>query len=300
MSGHGLSVTVLTYGAIVQDVRLDGVAHGLTVGSDLLTDYENEMRYFGCVVGPVANRLQNAEATIDGKPHRFEANLNGRHTLHSGTTGAQSQVWFIDEITENGLALSLILPNGHGGFPGNRRIEALYEIISGPTLRLTLTTTTDAPSIANATNHSYWNLDGSNDISGHSIAITANSYLPTDDIDALVTGEIRDVTGTPYDLREMTPLTPAKPPLDHTFCVARNRGALMEYLKLTSASGVAMSVATTEAGVHIYDARDAGYCGVAIEAQGWPDAPNKSGFPSIEIAPDKPAVQITEWRFSKG
>ena len=299
LSAHGLSATILTYGAIVQDVRLDGIAHSLTIGSDRLDDYENDMRYYGCVVAPVANRLRDASATIDGVKHQFEANQHGKHTLHSGTNGAHAFVWQIDDKSQNCLFLSHKMTDVHGGFPANRTITARFEITAGPTLRLTLTTTTDAPSIANATNHSYWNLDGSGKIAGHQIRVDADHYLPTDDVDSLVTGEVRPVAGTDYDFRSFAPLVPENPPLDHTFCVAPEQRDLTECMFLTGASGLSMTVATTEAGVHIYDARDAQYPGIAIEAQGWPDAPNQPDFPSIEVTPDAPVVQITEWRFAK-
>ncbi|MDB4213820.1 galactose mutarotase [Octadecabacter sp.] len=297
LAAHGLSVTILTLGAILQDVRLDGIDHGLTVGSDKLADYEGSMKYHGCVAAPVVNRLQNATAVIDGRTHQFEANLNDRHTLHSGAGGAQFHVWTVTESAPDHLTLSHDMPHGRGGFPGNRTIKAQFEIHSGPVLRLTLTTTTDRPSIANATNHSYWNLDGAADFGGHQLQITAPSYLPTDDVDMLVTGEVCDVARTAYDFRKMKVLTAGSPPLDTTFCVASRRWELTECLTLSGRNGVTMKVATTEAGMHVYDGRDTGYSGLAIEAQGWPDAPNNAGFPSIQITPDAPAIQITEWRF---
>lgn len=299
LSAHGLSVTVLTYGAIVQDVRLDGVQHSLTVGSGRLCDYESNMQYFGCVVAPVANRLRDARAVIDGKIHRFDANMDGQHTLHSGSTGAHRFVWQIDEISESGCTLSLKMPDGQGGFPGKREISASFEILPGPALRLTLTTITDAPSIANATNHSYWNLDGSGNFGGHHIKIAADTFLPTNPDTTLVTGAVQPVDRTPFDLRDWTSIAPAKPTFDHTFCVARNRRALTECLWLRGASGLTMTVATTEPGMHIYDGRDSGHNAIAVEAQGWPDAPNNANFPGIEITPDAPAVQTTEWRFSR-
>jgi len=296
--GHGLSATVLSLGAIVQDVRLDGVDHGLTLGSNNVADYEGAMIFNGSLVAPVANRLGNASAQINGKSHQFETNLNGRHTLHSGSAGTQKFIWQIDESSQIHLILSHVMPDGQGGFPGHRVITARYDLLDGPALRLTITTTTDAPTIANATNHSYWNLDGTTTFDGHLMRIAADQYLPTD-ADALVTGDICDVTDTAYDFRQPSPLRTNTPPLDNTFCVAKGRRDLTECFWVQGACGARMAVATTEAGVHVYDARHAGHTGFAIEAQMWPDAPNHPNFPSIEITPDSPAVQMTEWRFSK-
>ena len=296
LSAHGLHVTILTYGAIVQDVRLDGVDHSLTIGSDMISDYESAMQYFGCVVAPVANRLSEASAVIAGERHTLEANLEGQHTLHGGSRGAQSHVWKVVDSGMDFVVLSHVMPNLRSGFPGNRTIVAHFSLSEGPTLQLLLTTTTDAPSIANATNHSYWNLNEGSGIRGHVLKIAADHYLPTDH-QGLVTGEIRTVSGTSYDFRSFVPLTPTDPPLDHTFCVALQRGQVLPRLWVEGTSGVSMTVSTSEPGIHIYDARDSAYCGIAIEAQSWPDAPNKPAFPGIEVTPDKPVVQVTEWRF---
>jgi aldose 1-epimerase len=302
LTRDGLGATILTYGAVLQNVRLDGVAHGLTLGSECLRDYEGNMGFHGSIVGPVANRLTDATAPIAGTSHRFDSNFMNRHTLHSGSAGIHDKVWHIDECTDYSLILSHELPDAQGGFPGNRRMTALFEILSDQRLRLTLTTTTDAPSLVNATNHSYWNLDGSDHMHDHSLRVDADRYLATDHSD-IPTGDIRLVAGTPYDFQRAKPIGPNAPPLDHTFCVADGRRDLCDCMVLTGASGLSMRVATTEPGVHLYDARAAQrpgkpkFEGLAIECQGWPDAPNKAGFPSIEITPDTPVVQITQWQF---
>lgn len=297
IAAHGLRATILTLGAILQDVRLDGVDHSLTIGSNDLADYEGAMKYFGCIVAPVANRISNATTVINAEHHQFEPN-QPPHTLHSGSTGAFQSVWHIDEAGQNRVVLSIILPDGLGGFPGTRHIKAGFEIVEGPALRLTITTTTDAPSIVNATNHSYWNLDGTADSGAHRLRLAADHVLPVDDA-SLVTGEVADVTDTAFDFRTAKPITPDAPPLDNTFCVAHDRRDLTECAWIMGASGITMAVSTTEAGVHIYDGRDSGYQGIAVEAQGWPDAPNHPHFPRIDITPDAPVVQVTQWRFSR-
>lgn len=298
-----LSATILTLGAILQDLRLTGVPHALTLGSDSIADYEDTMGFHGSVVGPVVNRLTDAKAPINGQTHHFETNLAKRHTLHSGSAGTHSKVWQVEEHSNDTATLTHKMPHGEGGFPGNRILTARYDLID-TTLRLTLTTTTDAPSLANVTNHSYWNLDGTDHMRDHTIEVAANDYLPSD-AHFIPTGEIAPVDNTPYDLRLAKALTPAKPPLDNTFCVARARRPLTHCGTLRGASGVIMEVATTEPGFHLYDARAAQrpsrpfYEGLAIECQGWPDAPNRADFPAIEVRPDQPVVQITQWRFSK-
>lgn len=297
ITGHGLTVTILNYGAIVQDVRLDGVDHSLTVGSDDMADYEGAMLYHGAIVGPVANRISGAQAVINGKTYTFDANDNGRNTLHGGYSGLHQKLWQIDDIGENYVTLSLFLPDGSDGLPGNREILARVEILAGPAMRLTLTTTSDADSLINLTNHSYWTLDGAGHMNDHTLRIAADQYLPTDTA-TITTGEIAEVAGTDFDFRTPRPLTLGHPPTDHTFCLARERRALTDVLWLSAKSGLTMTVSTTEAGVHVYDDRPE-YAAIVIEAQGWPDAPNKPQFPSVAITPDAPVIQTTQWRFSR-
>ncbi|MFM2354595.1 MAG: aldose 1-epimerase, partial [Pseudomonadota bacterium] len=57
-----LSATILTYGATLQDVRLAGTPWPLTLGADSVSAYETRFRYFGAIVGPVANRIAGAAA----------------------------------------------------------------------------------------------------------------------------------------------------------------------------------------------------------------------------------------------
>lgn len=297
LSGHGLKVTILTYGAIVQDVRLDGVDHSLTVGSNNMIDYEGAMRYHGALIGPIANRISGGTAQVNGAVCQFDRNQDGTHTLHGGKDGLHRKVWKINAKSKIIVEMSLFLPSGKDGLPGNRTITATFEILSGPTLRLTVKTESDAESLINITNHSYWTLDGSGRMSGHTLRIAADAYLPTDD-QTITTGEIADLAGSDFDFRTARPITFRAPPIDHTFCLSNRRRALTDVLWLRAKSGLAMTVATTETGIHVYDDRP-NHGAIAIEAQGWPDAPNKPHFPSVAITPESPVIQITQWQFSK-
>lgn len=305
LTAGGLSVALLSWGAVVQSVRLAGVGHDLTLGSDRLADYEGAMRHHGPVIGPVVNRLSGATAPLDGGTLRFEANLDGRHCLHSGAAGTHLKVWDLLEAGPDHALLALDLPAGEGGFPGNRRLEARFTLAPPATLRLELTAQTDAPTLFNATNHSYWNLDGTPDWAGHRLRIAAEAMLPTDALFA-PTGEIRPVAGTEFDFRSPRAIAPGAPPLDNCFCLSRGQAALRPVLWLAGRSGVTMEVATTEPGVQVYDGRGAlrpghgAYEGIAVETQGWPDAPNRPGFPPVRLAPGAGLRQITEWRFSRG
>ena len=299
-----LTASVITKGATLQSVRLAGVAYDLTLGSDRLSDYEGKMRHHGSLVAPVVNRFSGARAPIGGKIFQFEANQAGKHTLHCGASGTQHKVWQLAEATATMARLTLELPAGEGNFPGNRHVEATFSVADGNALRLDVTATTDALTLFNAANHSYWNLDGSATWAGHKLRIAAFAYLPTTP-DFTPTGEICDVTGTEYDFRKLRTISPGAPLFDHNFCLSQGSVPLRDVLWLTGTSGLAMTIATTEAGIQVYDGRNAfrpghgAHEGLAIEAQNWPDAPNQPGFPSVELNAGATYRQTTEWRFAK-
>lgn len=301
IAAGGLTVAVLTWGAVLQSVRLAGVGHDLTLGSDRLSDYEGAMAYHGSLIAPVANRIGGARAPFGAGVLHLPAN-EGANCLHSGPAGTQEKVWTLAAHGDDFVTLTCDLPDGEGGLPGNRRLTARFSVAPPATLRLEVTATTDAPTLMNVANHSYWTMDGGADWSGHRLQIAADHWLPTDA--ALIpTGEIVPTAGSAMDFAAPRTITPGAPALDTCFCLAPTRRALTPVLWLTGASGLAMELATTEPGVQVYDGRQAirpgrGPCeGLAIEPQFWPDAPNRPGFPPIRLDPGQPWEQISEWRF---
>jgi aldose 1-epimerase len=297
LAAGDLQVEVLTWGAVLNSVRLKGVAHDLTLGSDRLADYEGAMCYYGALIAPNVNRLTDARAPLSDRTLTLQANYNGRHCLHSGDTGTHFKNWRVLRATQTEALLAVDLPDGEGGFSGNRHLEALFQLEAPATLRLTVTATTDAETVINTANHSYWNLDGSGTISGHELQLAAESYLPVN-ADFVATGEVRPARGM-FDFRKPKPVAPHQPDLDNCFCVSRTREALRDVLWLRGQSGVSMTLATTEAGVQVYDCRHDGFKALAIEAHAWPDAPNKPTFAPITLMPGTESRQVTEWRFAR-
>lgn len=303
LTADGISVNVLTLGAIVQDLRLAGIDHGLALGSDQVADYEAGMRYFGAIVGPIANRISNARVRLDGMMYELERNEKGRTHLHSGAEGCHAQIWTITDQTPSSVTLSLTMPDGMAGLPGHREITVTYTVQAPATLTMQMSGTTDATTVMNFASHIYWNLDGTETWEGHSLRMAADHYIPVDET-VCPTGEIADVTGTAMDFRQERALKIGDPALDHNFCLSDAPEDLRDVLWLTGQSGVAMTMATTEPGVQIHDASGSHrpgrpvYEGVVIEPQRWPDAPNNSGFPSIRVMPDQAYSQTTRWRFT--
>jgi len=300
-----LAVTVLTWGAALQDVRLAGIDRSLTLGGDRIEAYQGPMGYFGTVVGPVANRIGGARAVIAGQECRFPAN-EGTTLLHGGARGVQARHWALVAADAAGVQLHLVLEAGEDGFPGRRTITAEYRV-DGAALTLTLTAVTDAPTLMNLAQHGYWNLDGTATVAGHRLRVLADAYLPG--AAGLPTGEVRAVHDG-FELRagRLLDLTEGH---DHNFCLADAPRALTEVAELTGTSGVSLRLATTEPGLQVYDGRTiatapfaghgglpyAAHAALALEPQRWPDAPNNPGFPSIALNPGETYQQETRWTF---
>lgn len=303
-----LAATILTRGAVLQDLRLQGLDYSLTLGGNHIAAYEGPMGYFGALVGPVANRIAGATAEFGGKTCHFPANERG-NLLHSGARGLHTRIWTVDELTEDAVGLRIVLEDGDDGFPGRREIRALFRV-EGATLHMVLTATTDAPTLMNLANHAYWNLDGTATYAGHTLRVGADRYLPVDA--ALIpTGEQRDVSGA-FDLRKTRALDLSEG-YDHNFCVADTPREPTEIAELTGTSGIRMSITTTEPGLQIYCGERlstapwpghggvpyGAYAGLAMEPQRWPDAPHHPAFPTITLAPGETYRQDTRWSFSR-
>lgn len=304
LAAGDLRVDLLTWGAVVQSVRLAGVDHDLTLGSDRLADYQGDMRHHGSLIGPVVNRIGNARVRLGGMMHELERNQDGRISLHSGRNGTHLQVWDLVAASADSATLRITLPDGMCELPGNRVVTAVFTVSAPATLTLEITGTTDDTTIMNFANHCYWNLDGSACWEGNSLRIAADHVLPTDE-DFVPTGEVLPVADTPLDFRDGAVPHPADPPLDNNFCLSEDSQPLRDVLWLAGARGVSMTVATTEPGIQVYDGRYAArpgrenYEGLAIEAQRWPDATNNRQFPSIRLEPGETYHQTTQWRFEK-
>ncbi|MEL6573494.1 MAG: aldose epimerase family protein [Pseudomonadota bacterium] len=298
-----LTVGILTWGAIIHDVRLSGVDRNLTLSADAMADYEGELLHHGSLIGPIANRISNARIKLDGMMYELERNQDGRVHLHSGSQATHRRNWMVADHSDNHVMLSCELPDGSCGLPGNRVVTVTYRVEAPATLVMEITGTTDATTAMNFASHPFWNLDGSETWAGHQVQIAADHYLPVDDF-CCPTGEVADVTGTRFDLRQLRTVVPSEDQFDHNFCLSERNVPLRDVVTLKGASGVTMVMATTAPGLQVYDNENAirlgrqAYEGLVFEAQHWPDAPNHVGFPTIIVTADESYTQTTTWRLS--
>ncbi|MFF9397387.1 aldose epimerase family protein [Streptomyces sp. NPDC014744] len=320
----GTRVRVLTYGGIVQSVEVpdrDGVRAEVALGLPDPAGYEAfPGPYMGALVGRYANRIGGACFELDGRTHRLTRN-EGRNHVHGGARGFDKRVWRAREVA-GGVELSLVSEDGEEGFPGRLTVSAAYTLDEGGALRIAYRATTDAPTVLNLTNHTYWNLAGvgpapvteagtdaegggagSKDALGQVLRIAAGRITPVDG-ESLPTGEFLPVDGTRFDFREPKALGPG---YDHNFVLdgpgADGSGAGPAAELYDPGSGRFLTVTTTEPGLQLYtadhfDGRPFGPCaGIALETQHFPDSPNRPGFPSTVLRPGEEFVSTTVYGF---
>ncbi|MDX6362254.1 MAG: aldose 1-epimerase [Streptomyces sp.] len=298
----GVRVRVLTYGGIVQSVEIpqrwgsagpsdtvDAGTVGVVLGCPDLAGYlAHPEPYFGALVGRYANRIGGGRFPLDGRTYHLAQN-NGANSLHGGERGFDKRVWDAEPV-EHGVRLTRVSPHGEEGFPGRLRVTATYTLDAGGALRIAYEAVTDAPTVVNLTNHTYWNLGGSGNAGGHELRIAAARLTPVD-AEQIPTGAFDAVAGTRFDFRTARKVGAG---YDHNFVLDKGVTASpVEVAELSDpASGRVLSVATTEPGLQLYTADHldetgpfAPGDGIALETQHFPDSPNRPEFPSTELRP---------------
>ena len=309
LSGHGLDAYILTWGATLQDLRLQGYADPLVVGFETLSDYRDHSQHHGVTAGRVINRIGGAKAVISGTEFHLDANQDGRHMLHGGAAGYGSRNWRILDRSETSVTLCLTDPDGTMGFPGTVDATCKYSLVAGPALQIDLSASTDSPTLLNLGHHSYFCVDMSGDIRHQRLRLDAPTYLPAD-ADNLPTGTVADVAATKFDFREERAIGEA---FDHNFCLADARRTAVPVARLKSpVSGISMTLVTSEPGVQFYTGQglsgkgraigghpNTPYSALCLEPQFWPDAPNHPHFPSIALSPNQRYHQTSRFVFSR-
>lgn len=304
--------TVLNYGCIIQSVLApdrDGRRDEITIAHDDIAAFEAGHPYFGALVGRCANRIWGGGFDLDGTRYQLATRPDGAH-LHGGKRGFDKLLFDAQAESTPELArvrFTAVSPDGDEGYPGT--LQVAFELSLDDTNRLSMgfEATTDAPTIVNLTNHTYWNLGGSATIVDHEVRLDASRYMAYDQ-SMVPTGELPAVHDA-FDLREWTRVgagiedaaLEVAGGYDHSFLVdgwseaefaLRPAGAVRSPL-----SGRMMQVSTSYPDIHFYSgnnlSRQNGRGGVPLsgrealcmECQLLPDATNHDNFPSIVLRP---------------
>lgn len=308
--GGGLQAEILTYGSVVQDLRIDGWSTPLVLGFETLEPYLTDSPYFGATAGRCANRITNGKFSIDGKEFQTDQNYLGKHTLHGGSRGVGKRNWTISNISSNSISLKISICDDDMGFPGNMDVKLVYSCLEEGIFDLKFTATTDAPTLCSFAHHSYWNLDGQNHTNDHILQVVANDYVAVDEY-FIPTGDIFSVHGTRFDFRKERPIADENI-IDHNLCLSHSKSPIRQigYLR-SNYSGIQMDLKTTETGLQVYDGNKLNvspkglegrsyseFSGICLEPQSWPDSVNHSTFPDTILRPNQTYEQHTQYVFS--
>jgi len=201
---NGMKVSFINYGAIITQLIVpdkNGTLADVVLGYDSMEGYIKNPGYLGAVIGRNGNRIAGAQITINGVTHQLDKN-EAENNLHAGFNGYDKRMWAakVYEVA-NAVEFSLSSPDGDQGFPGNFNVTVTYTVTDDNEVKINYKGTTDADTIANMTNHSYFNLAGhtTDTILDHILWMKASKYVPVVDSTAIPTGEVATVTGTPMD-----------------------------------------------------------------------------------------------------
>ncbi|MFG6382182.1 MAG: galactose mutarotase [Muribaculum sp.] len=324
-NASGASVTLSSLGAGIVGIVVPDKEGKL---DDVVLGYKNPADYFGdgpCAgktPGRYANRICKGKFSIDGKEYSLAIN-NGPNALHGGPEGFMNRIWKSEAVGSH-VKFTYEAADGEEGYPGAVKATVIYSWNDKNELTIDLKAESDAKTVVNLTNHAYFNLDGENSgsVLDHELQLLASKYLPTDSTQ-IPTGELADVKGTPMDF--LQPKTIGRDinadfealkigkGYDHCWVLDNwHKHTLGKAAVLTAAkSGRVLEVFTTQPGAQVYSGNWLGgspenksgrpyndYDGVAIECQGFPDAPNHRNFPCQLLCPGEEYNQTIVYRFT--
>lgn len=299
-------VEITNYGAAIVSVvvpdrhgKLDHVVLGFPKASAYLED----SCYLGSTIGRYANRISKARFELNGNTFQLEPN-DGLNVNHGGLTGYNKRIFEV-EIKNNALVMSLLSPDGDGGFPGNLELEIVYSWHNDHTLSIQYNAVSDQDTPANFTNHAYFNLTGfGGTILKHKLNLSSVRIAQIDE-DYLPTGRIIEADNVKFH-HEMIAGVNEYYILDDQL-VAENGYAA----KLTDEqSGRSLKVMTSYPGLFVYTGdflnskqlnhhhnKCEPYGGLCLECQHYPDSINRVEFPTAITGPKKPYHEFITFKF---
>ena len=290
-------VGIMTLGGTITRFVVAGI--DVMLGFERLEDYFEDDSHQGALIGRYGNRIKDGRFTLNGKEYLLAKN-NGKNHLHGGTIGFDRRVWTVEDVKENEITLSLDSYDGEEGYPGNLHVVVVYRL-EGAALSIDYTATTDADTICNLTNHSYFNLNGcgSGDVKGHRVLLFGDRYTEVDST-LIPTGNRPEVVGTPFDFLSVHTIGERVDEnfkgYDHNYILspteqAEANGFSLPIAAVVEGDRLRMTVLTDQPCMQFYTANflsgdspklKGGYtkhpmAGFCMETQFEPDSPNNGG-----------------------
>ena len=324
----GMKMTISEFGATVISILVpdkNGKIEDVVLGYDKLDDYVNGTSYFGAIVGRYGNRIGKGKFSLDGIEYQLTINDGDNH-LHGGKIGFNKVLWkgeFSKSDSGESVKLNYESADGEEGYPGKANISVIYTLTENNEVIIDYSAITDKPTIMNPTHHSYFNLTGNfqNTILNHDLMIDADYFTPVDK-GLITTGELVKVINTPMDFTlpekigkrindSFEQLNFGKG-YDHNWVINNFDGKVKKIASLfDSTSGRLMEILSDQPGLQFYsgnflDGTITGKngekynyrTGLCLEAQVFPDSPNKANFPNARLNPNEIYKQRTIYKFS--
>jgi aldose 1-epimerase len=319
---NGLSVSIMDYGATVVKIMApdrNGKFADIALGFDHFLPYLKQTAFLGATVGRYANRIANGRFVLGKTTYQLPPN-DGANTLHGGPFGFDKRLWKTESVTSDvpAVRFTRLSPDGEEGFPGNLYVSVTYSLDDDNKLRIDYSATTDKPTVINLTNHTYFNLSGGGSILDDLLTLHAGAFTPVD-ATLIPTGEIKDVTGTPWDFRTPTAIGErirqvGGNPIGYDHNYILDKGWFSNWSVAAEVtdpkSGRTLTVSTDQPGLQFYsgnflDGTLTGtggevyrqYDGFALETQHYPDSPNHDNFPSTILQPGETYTTSTVYAF---
>jgi aldose 1-epimerase len=310
----GARASILTLGAVLRNLEVpdgDGGLASVVLGYDGLDGYVTNPSRVGATVGRNANRIADGRFELDGRHYELPINGAGNVHLHGGPVGFALKPWEIVEASDSHVVLKLVSEDGDQGYPGRVEVSCRYDLLEPATLAIRMSGETDAPTLLNLTNHSYFTLIGGADCRDHLLRVEADLYTPPQP-NLIPTGAVMPVAGTAFDFREARRIGDNGDDFDTNFAVRGPIGAMVAAASLWSPDRRRrLDVVTDQPAVLVYTAGGlknvaadvAGrvhgpHAGVCLETGAFVDAPNKRHFPKTVLRPGEPYLHRVEYRFS--
>ena len=324
-NASGMQAKLTDLGATIVSVILQSKNEKDTdviLGYDDADGYFANSCYFGAVIGRNGNRIDKGRFKIGDIEYQLDINDNDNN-LHSGRNGFDHRLWETERVSDDSVTFFLKDADMEQGFPGNFQISVTYTLTDDGTLRLHYEGECDQDTVANVTNHVYFNLSGhdSGTILDQEMMLRAACYTPVRDGQAIPTGEIAPVAGTPMDFT-----TPKKigeridsdfeqlafvGGYDHNYVIREDKGAVEKFAEAYSpATGICLEAYTDLPGVQFYAGnfitdhvgkagaiyrKRQGFC---LESQYYPDAINQEGFAKPILKAGEKLDTTTCYKFS--
>ncbi|WP_414839609.1 aldose epimerase family protein [Carnobacterium sp. TMP28] len=326
-NSQGMQVSVMDYGATLTAIKTpdkDGKIANITLGFDSVEPYVTYRPYYGATIGRVAGRIANGAFELDGKPVQLTINEGVNHH-HGGSPAFDSRFWEVQvkaesDSDESSFIFTYLSPDDENGYPGNLTVQVKYLLTQANECKIQYTATTDKTTLFNPTNHVYFNLSGNhaNGILEHKLQLNSDFYAPLES-DSVPTGQLIDVTDSPFDFRQAMPLKTGVESAHPQ--IVSNRGYdhpfMLNPVKTGEANGQ-LTDATSKRRVRFYTDREAvvvylnnwaeelyeidgqtvrPYSGVALETQVLPDAIHHDNFGNVILKPGEKFYSETIYQF---